>query len=82
MKEAGIECGYLGGNMSYEESRDVMAALKQHPPTMRVVFVTPEKIARSDALMRLLDSLHQQQHLVNNPDTLAQPAEPHNCRPE
>lgn len=64
MKEAGIECGYLGGNMSYEESREVMSALKQQPPSMRVVFVTPEKIARSDAVMRLLDTLHQHQHLV------------------
>ena len=50
--------------MSYEESRDVMSALKQRPPSLRVVFVTPEKIARSDALMRLLDSLHQQRQLV------------------
>ena len=64
MKEAGIECGYLGGSMGYEESRAVMDCLKQHPPTIKVVFVTPEKIARSDALMRLLDTLHQQNHLV------------------
>ena len=64
MKEAGIECGYLGGSMSYDESRVVMDALKQQPPSIRVVFVTTEKIARSDALMRLLDTLHQQNHLV------------------
>ena len=66
MKEAGIECGYLGGNMTYEESREVMSALQQRPPTMKVVFVTPEKIARSDALMRLLDTLHQQGTLANS----------------
>lgn len=66
MKEAGISCGYLGGNMSYEESRDIMSALKQQPPSLKVVFVTPEKIARSDNLMRLLDSLHQQNQLVQS----------------
>lgn len=64
MKEAGIECGLLGGSMSYEESRAVMDSLKQQPPSIKVVFVTPEKIARSDALMRLLDALHQQNFLV------------------
>ena len=64
MKEAGISCGYMGGNMSYEESRDVMSALKERPPSIKVVFVTPEKIARSDALMRLMDTLHQQGNLV------------------
>ena len=73
MKEAGISCGYMGGNMSYEESRDVMNALKEQPPSIKVVFVTPEKIARSDALMRLMDTLHQQGNLVQ---TLASPHHP------
>ena len=65
LKEAGIECGYMGGSMGLEESRDTMAALRQNPPAIRIVFVTPEKVARSDALMRLFDSLHQQGLLVS-----------------
>ena len=66
LKEAGIECGYMGGSMGPEESRDVMGALRQNPPAIRIVFVTPEKVARSDALMRLFDSLHQQGLLVSH----------------
>ena len=50
--------------MSFEESREIMSALKQHPPAIRIVFVTPEKVARSDALMRLFDSLHAQNTFV------------------
>lgn len=66
LKEAGIECGYLSGTMTYEESRQIMNALQQQPPEMRIVFVTPEKVARSDALMRLFDSLAQVRLLVSS----------------
>lgn len=64
LKQAGVDCGYLSGNMSLEESQDMMHALKQRPPTIRIVFVTPEKVARSDALMRLFDNLQAQASLV------------------
>ena len=65
LKEAGIECGYLSGSQSYEEQRSVMDALKHSPPSVRIVFVTPEKVARSDNLMRLFDTLHQHGQLVS-----------------
>ena len=64
LKQAGVECGYLSGSQSYEESRNVMSALKEQPPAIRIIFVTPEKVARSDALMRLFDTLHAQNTLV------------------
>jgi bloom syndrome protein len=31
---------------------------------VRLLFVTPEKVAKSDALMRLLNQLHSQQRLA------------------
>ena len=53
-----MECGYLSGTQDYAESREIMQGLTQDPPAVKILFVTPEKVARSDYLMRTLDSLH------------------------
>ena len=58
LKEAGVECGYLSGTQDYAESREIMQGLTRDPPAVKILFVTPEKVARSDYLMRTLDSLH------------------------
>ena len=29
------------------------------PPAVKIVFVTPEKVAKSDAIMRVFDQLYQ-----------------------
>ena len=53
-----MECGYLSGTQDYVESREIMQGLTRDPPAVKILFVTPEKVARSDYLMRTLDSLH------------------------
>ena len=53
-----MECGYLSGTQDYAESREIMQGLTRDPPAVKILFVTPEKVARSDYLMRTLDSLH------------------------
>ena len=58
LKEAGVECGYLSGTQDYAQSREIMQGLTRDPPAVKILFVTPEKVARSDYLMRTLDSLH------------------------
>ena len=67
LQQAGVSCGYLSGSQEYEESRAIMQSLQAHPPGVKVLFVTPEKVARSDYLMRALDSLHSRQLLVRRP---------------
>ncbi len=64
LQQAGIACGYLSGSQEYEESRGIMQSLQADPPAIRILFVTPEKIARSDYLMRVLDALHARNLLV------------------
>ena len=65
LQQAGIACGYLSGTQDYEDSRSIMQRLQQTPPDIRVLFVTPEKVARSDYLMRTLDVLHSRRLLVS-----------------
>ena len=64
MKEAGIACGYLSGTQEYSESRELLQGLSRDPPAVKILFVTPEKVARSDYLMRTLDGLHSRNLLV------------------
>lgn len=64
LKEAGIACGYLSGTQDYAESRELLQGLGQSPPAVKILFVTPEKVARSDYLMRTLDGLHSRSLLV------------------
>lgn len=43
---------------------EVMDDLKGLEPTIKILFVTPEKVAKSDALMRVLDDLHRRSLLA------------------
>ena len=65
-KEAGVECGYLSGTQDYAESREIMQGLTRDPPAVKILFVTPEKVARSNYLMRTLDSLHSRCQLARS----------------
>lgn len=65
LQQAAIPCGYLSGTQDYEASRSIMQGLQQDPPAIKILFVTPEKIARSDYLMRTLDTLHSRRLLVS-----------------
>ena len=64
LQEAGIASGYMSGAVSWEEQRATMDAMRARPPRIKVVFVTPEKVAASDSLLRLLDDLNASGNLV------------------
>jgi len=64
--EAGVACGFLSAAQPYEETRKIMDDLRCSPPAIKVLFVTPEKVARSDAIMRAFDDLSARGHLVRN----------------
>ena len=66
LEQAGIQCGYLSGAQEYDESRSIMQKLQQTPPGIKILFVTPEKVARSDYLMRTFDALHSRRLLVRH----------------
>lgn len=53
-----IDCTSLTDRMQeYREVQAVSAKLRQEPVGLKLLFVTPEKVARSDALLRLLAEL-------------------------
>jgi bloom syndrome protein len=58
LQEAGVPCDFLSGSQSAFEANEVMSKVRADPPDLRVLFVTPEKVAASDSLMRALDTLH------------------------
>ena len=64
LKEAGIETAYFSAGVTWEEQRAVLDGLKQDPPATKVLFLTPEKVAASDVLLRALDDLYRREALV------------------
>lgn len=61
LNNAEVPCAFLSGAQSYTEARDVMDQLRSTTHDRRpiaVLFVTPEKIAKSDNLLRLFDQLY------------------------
>jgi len=64
LREAAVECAQLSSSQDYEEQRAVIQDLRSGMPSIRILFVTPEKVAKSDALMRVLDDLHQRSLLA------------------
>ncbi|KAL0054655.1 hypothetical protein WJX82_000488 [Trebouxia sp. C0006] len=63
LNNADVPCAFLGGSQQWTESREVMdnlrATTRGHRP-IAVLFITPEKVAKSDNLLRLFDSLASQ----------------------
>ena len=59
LHEAGIPCGYFSATQAPEEQMQVMSDLRSHQPMLKIIFITPERLARSDSLLRALDTLNQ-----------------------
>ncbi|GFR41611.1 hypothetical protein Agub_g2336, partial [Astrephomene gubernaculifera] len=57
LREAGIEAAHFGGNQDWQEARSIMDSIRTGSSPIRLLFVTPEKVAKSDALVRMLDGL-------------------------
>ena len=60
LNNADVPCAFLGGSQQWNESREVMDQLRSTSEGWRpiaVLFITPEKVAKSDNLLRLFDSL-------------------------
>ena len=64
LQEAGIASAHLGGTVSWDEQRATLDLLRARPPGIKVLFLTPEKLAASDSLLRVLDDLNGDRVLV------------------
>ncbi|KAL0908281.1 hypothetical protein M5K25_022769 [Dendrobium thyrsiflorum] len=56
--QANIPAAYLSGNMEWAEQQEILRELQSDTCKYKLLYVTPEKVARSDALLRNLDALY------------------------
>ncbi|CAF1034924.1 unnamed protein product [Rotaria sordida] len=59
----GILCGALTSDVSQREADEVYRELYKHTPGLKIVYITPEKIAKSDQLTQLLRNLYERKLL-------------------
>uniref|UniRef100_A0A0E0KQU8 DNA 3'-5' helicase n=1 Tax=Oryza punctata TaxID=4537 RepID=A0A0E0KQU8_ORYPU len=61
--EANISAAYLSASMEWSEQQEILRELMSPTCTYKLLYVTPEKIAKSDALLRQLENLYSRGHL-------------------
>jgi bloom syndrome protein len=64
LSEANINAEYLSGARDWQEQSDILQQLQSDSCRIKLLYVTPEKIARSDFLSRQLQSLYDRQLLA------------------
>ncbi|TVU33484.1 hypothetical protein EJB05_25306 [Eragrostis curvula] len=63
LSQANIPATYLSANMEYSEQQKILRELMSHTCYYKLLYVTPEKIAKSEALLRLLLNVYSRGHL-------------------
>ncbi|ERM97820.1 hypothetical protein AMTR_s00118p00027960 [Amborella trichopoda] len=62
--QANISAAYLSANMDWSEQQQIFRELASGCCTYKLLYVTPEKIAKSDVLLRHLADLHNRELLA------------------
>lgn len=62
--QANIPAAYLSANMEWSEQQEILRELSSDYSKYRLLYVTPEKVAKSDVLLRHLESLHARELLA------------------
>ncbi|PON33177.1 DNA helicase, ATP-dependent [Parasponia andersonii] len=62
--QANIPAAYLSANMEWTEQQEILRELISDYCKYKLLYVTPEKVAKSDALLRHLESLHSRELLA------------------
>ncbi|KAI3445622.1 hypothetical protein Pfo_002287 [Paulownia fortunei] len=62
--QANIPAAYLSANMEWTEQQEIFRELSSDYCKYKLLYVTPEKVARSDVLLRQLESLHAREFLA------------------
>ncbi|KAL6180613.1 hypothetical protein ACLB2K_047274 [Fragaria x ananassa] len=60
---ANIPAAYLSANMEWSEQQEILRAVSSEYCKYKLLYVTPEKVAKSDFLLRKLESLNARQLL-------------------
>ncbi|XAR56334.1 DNA helicase [Bertholletia excelsa] len=64
LSQANIPAAYLSANMEWSEQQEILRELCSDCCQYKLLYVTPEKVARSDILLRHLESLHARESLA------------------
>ncbi|MCO5608167.1 hypothetical protein L7F22_062373 [Adiantum nelumboides] len=64
LSQVNIPAAYLSGSMEWQEQQQILSELNSACCKYKLLYVTPEKIARSDNLFRHLESLHRRNSLA------------------
>ncbi|KAL5562840.1 hypothetical protein UlMin_032587 [Ulmus minor] len=62
--QANIPATYLSANMEWSEQQEILRELMSDYCKYKLLYVTPEKVAKSDVLLRHLESLHSRELLA------------------
>ncbi|XP_039173258.1 ATP-dependent DNA helicase Q-like 4A isoform X2 [Eucalyptus grandis] len=62
--QANIPATYLSANMDWSEQQEILRELNSDYCKFKLLYVTPEKVAKSDVLLRQLESLHARELLA------------------
>ncbi|KAI7869065.1 P-loop containing nucleoside triphosphate hydrolase protein [Spinellus fusiger] len=64
VKERGIPAALLNGQISQQDRYNVFSALDKSPPSIELLYITPELLQRSEALQNTLAHLHKNNYLT------------------
>ncbi|KAL3350088.1 hypothetical protein AABB24_022887 [Solanum stoloniferum] len=62
--QVNIPAAYLSSNMEWTEQQEILRELNSDGSKYKFLYVTPEKVAKSDVLLRHLESLHTRDTLA------------------
>ncbi|KAJ7946603.1 DNA helicase, ATP-dependent [Quillaja saponaria] len=62
--QVNIPAAYLSANMDWTEQQEILRELSSDYCKYKLLYVTPEKVAKSDVLLRHLDNLHSRELLA------------------
>ncbi|KAH6766488.1 DNA helicase [Perilla frutescens var. hirtella] len=62
--QANIGAAYLSANMDWTEQQEILRELNSEYCKYKLLYVTPEKVAKSDVLLRQLENLHAREYLA------------------
>ncbi|KAL8520083.1 hypothetical protein ACS0TY_010858 [Phlomoides rotata] len=64
LTQANIPATYLSANMEWAEQQEIFRELSSDYCRYKLLYVTPEKVAKSDVLLRQLENLHARESLA------------------
>ncbi|KAJ6647364.1 Bloom syndrome protein like [Pseudolycoriella hygida] len=63
LKSLDIHAEHMSGEMSQSDFKRICANLNSNPPSIKLLYITPEKLFSSESLGRILQTLHSKKYI-------------------